>query len=265
MKLLILISFATLCVFLSISCEEPDELTIECEFYSHLEGFEKAPDSKLLAHYIDSAHTFSEDYSKYYERQKSRYENFEDSLLFEIDTVAYILNHAIVDIILEISPGARQPGDFQDEIGKMVLIETEPGLFRLLYAALTSPGVYVPERTKIKRFGSYEVIYTKSRYHGQYTLYTEDYWIHNTEDNCFKRLDYYSAIRDTVNALVPDSCSSSRSRFVIDSLFWYNYLGKEEDHYRWPTCGRIKVWFRHENCRLVPEKIIYDPDDKAPH
>lgn len=260
MKSILVLSVVTLSFFLSASCNEPDDLIIDCEYYSHMAGVRKAPDSKPLDYYTDSAYAFSQHYHKYYPEQKSGYWNFEDSLLFEIDTVAYVSNHPLVDIMFEL-----RPGGYQYEIGKMVLIETDPGLFKLLHAALTAPEVYAPEKTAVEDFGTYEIIYTKSRYHGQFTWYTEDYWIYNIEANCFRRLDYFATIEDTVKALMPDTCSLSRSVFVIDSLFWYNYLKKEGDHYRWPTCGRIKVWFQLKDCEIMPEKIIYDSDDKAPH
>lgn len=260
MKLITLMLFIVLFLSARILCDNSDELIIDCEYYSHFDGVDKASGSKPLQFYKDSAFIFSEIYDKYLLSQQAIYADFEQNLLFKIDTVANISDHAIVDIIFE-----QSPGGYLNEIGKMVLIETDPGLFKLLHAALTSPGVYVPEKTVVKNYGSYEIIYTKSRYHGQFTWYTEDYWIYNIEGNCFRRLNYYSTIKDTVNSLMPDSCSLSRSIFVTDSLFWSNYLKTEDDHYHWPTCGRIKVWFKLQNCTLLPERIEYDPDDKSPH
>ncbi len=268
MKVTVLIALIALMFSLVTSCEkletvsrgDLDELMIYCESYAHLSGCETAPDARPLDYYVDSAHTFSEYYLKYYLEQKSQYEDFDDSVLATIDTVTTISGHAVVDVFLEVSPGG-----YYNELGKMVLIETDPGLYQLLYAALTSPGAYVPERSLVEDFGYYKIIYTKSRYRGQFTWYTEYYWVYNIESRCFTGLGYYSAIRDTVESLIPDSCSLKRSTFVVDSLFWYNYLGQEGDHMNWPACGCIKAWFGLQGCELVPERIVYNPDEDSPH
>jgi len=232
------------------SCEKRAKLSIECEFYSGLDGYKKAPAPKPLAYYLDSVSSYAESYQIY-----------EDSIVARIDTTAFVLDHAVVDLMFEI--GSR---DLNNAVGKMVLIETDPGLFQLLYAALAYPGVFTPSRTISKKYNEYEIVYTKSRYQGQMTHFTEAYWIYNYESNCFARLDYSSNIKDTIEVLLPDSCFLGYQQgFAIDSLFWSCYISQEGDHYRWPTCGRIKVWFRQENCVLVPDSIVFDPEDKAPH
>lgn len=255
-KLLLLV---LLILLSSTTCSEnPNDLTIDCNYYWNPNSLVITPEAKSLQFYIDSSFIFSENYLDFLRSQKSRGVRLDTLITYSVDTIGLISDHLIIDILFEQSPGSHF-----NELGKLTLFEDEKETFKLLYIFLGYPGWYKPENSIIISSDSIDILYTKSRHYGQLTQYSERYWVYNKKSNCFNTLDIMSTVNDLAEELVPDSCRFGSGVFNIDSLFWYSYVGKEGNHYRWPSCGRIKFWLKFNGCELVVDKSIYDPEDKA--
>lgn len=235
------------------------DVTIGCQYYWNPLELVPVPENKPLQFYMDSAFLFSKDYSDHLADLRRRGQNPDSLIIQEVDTIGQILNKKVVDIFFN-----QFPENYNSKLGKIVLIETSPDLYKLLYIFISRPGIFYPEKSKIIKVDSVTILYTRSPYNGQWVFYSERYWVFNEKTNCFNTFELKSALEGT-SKLLPDSCKMTKDYFHVDSLFWHSYAGKDGDHYRWPTCGHVKAWFKFDGCELILEKREYDPLDKAPH
>jgi len=237
-------------LFVSISCREKyDNLIIDIEYYWQHDTLYTAPEPKPLQFYIDSVKLFSD--RQYYSI------NEENKIL--IDTIGFISNHRIIDVIFK---GMLGDGFF--DVGKMTLIETSSSKYKLLYNCFADPGCIGFKNSTLIKNDTLDILYTKSRFSGQMTWYSQNYWVYDKRKQCFFTFDH-NPPKELINELAPDSCTLGSFNFDLNTLYWHGYLKKPSDHWHWPTCGGISVWYALEGCSLTVIKSEFNQNDTATH
>ena len=213
-------------------------MLIDCDYYWNNHSLILAPDAKPIQYYIDSAILYSKNYKRLIRGVELLKQNFEDKIQIHVDSIGIISNRLIVDIIFKGKLGTT----FYD-VGKMTLIEINPSKFRLLYSFFSDPGCVKFNKSIIVKVDSFDILYTKSRFPGQRTFYSQRYWVYNKTHNCFNYFDIYPP-KDLLNKLKPDSCEYTYMRFEPEHLYWYCGVSKINDHLYLPDYGKINIWFQ---------------------
>ena len=228
---------------------EKDELIIDCGYYWHNDSLVIAPDAKPLQYFVDSVKLFS--------GRNFFSINRENEIV--IDTIGYIADRKIIDIVFR-----GRLGDTFYDVGKMTLIENTSSEYQLLYNYFTDPGCINYEKSIIRRSDTIDILYTKSRFTGNESWYTQSYWAYNKLEYCFFTFDY-NISKELFNQLMPDSCTLRYLTFDIDELYLHSYLKKPNDHMNWPTCGGISVWYAFEGCNFIILRSEFNPNDTTTH
>jgi hypothetical protein len=185
------------------------------------------------------------------------------SVLFtcEIDTIGYFNNRLVLDLFFKINY-KREEGK-----GKAILIEQSPNEFSLLFEFFDYGFNVFDRATVIKYVKDQQIMEGKIKLGGNNSWYVKKRWVWDENNDCPCELKFGDKDNIEFDSEIPHGFSIEHGSggFVLDSLFESGFTGKEDDHYRWKTGGRYKIWYKIEGCSLIPIKKTYNHDKKMTH